>query len=117
MSSQGLHRKYIQKKLQQEPGFRGVVSHQDFCQTVGPTLGSRQSVIILHHHHYTCLTLSADMKTCFYFDPLGILNLSNEVYQMLQSVSATTVFYNKKSVQNAQSDKCGLFCMYFVVKN
>lgn len=117
MSRQGLHRNYIQKKLQQEPGFRGVVSRQEFCQTVGPTLGSRQSVIILHRHHYTCLTLSADMKACFYFDPLGICNLSNEVYQMLQSVCARTLFYNRKSVQNTQSDKCGLFCMYFIVKN
>ncbi len=116
-SQSGLHRNYIQRKLVQEPGFRGVVSRQEFCQTVGPSLGPRQSVIILHHHHYTCLSLSADRKTCFYFDPLGILSLSNEVAKMLQSVCAHTVFYNKKSVQTAQSDKCGLFCMYFVVKN
>lgn len=117
MSSQGLHRNYIQRKLQQEPGFRGVVSRQEFCRTVGPTLGSRQSVIILHQHHYTCLSLSADMKSCFYFDPLGILTMSNQVSQMLQSVCADTIFYNKKSVQNTHSDKCGLFCMYFIVKN
>ena len=117
MSGQGLHRNYIRKKLQQEPKFRGVVSRKEVCQTVGPTLGSRQSVIILHQRHYTCLSLSADMKSCFYFDPLGVLNMSNQVYRMLQSLSAKTVFYNRKSVQNTQSDKCGLFCMYFIVKN
>ena len=115
MSPQGLHRNYIRKKLQHRTEFRGVVSRRVLQQQ--QTLRPRQSVIILHQHHYTCLSLSADMKSCFYFDPLGILTMSNQVSQMLQSVCADTIFYNKKSVQNTHSDKCGLFCMYFIVKN
>ena len=118
MSPQDLHRNYIRNKLQHRPEFRGVVSRrvlQQQQQTL-KRLGPRQSVIILHRRHYTCLTLSQDMKTCFYFDPLGTINLSKNLRCLFQSLRVETVFYNRKSVQASQSDKCGLFCMYFIVK-
>ena len=118
MSPQGLHRNYIRNKLQHRSEFKGVVSRRVLQQqqTLGVRLGPRQSVIILHQRHYTSLTLSRDMKTCFYFDPLGTYNLSKNLRCLFQSLCVETVFYNTKSVQTSQSDKCGLFCMYFIVK-
>ena len=113
MSPQGLHRNYIQAKLQHKSGFRGVVSRRVLLTL---KLGPRQSVIILHRRHYTCLTLSEDMKTCFYFDPLGTCALSRHLRRLFQSLCVATVFYNTKSLLTSQSDKCGLFCMYFIVK-
>lgn len=114
MSPQGLHRNYIRKKLQHRTEFRGVVSRRVLQQQ--QTLGPRQSVIILHQRHYTSLTLSENMKTCFYFDPLGTSNLTKTLRGLFQSLRVETVFYNTKSVQASRSDKCGLFCMYFIVK-
>ena len=119
MSPPGLHRNYIRNKLQHRSEFRGVVSRrvlQQQQQTLGVRLGPRQSVIILHQRHYTSLTLSEDMKTCFYFDPLGTSNLTKTLRGLFQSLRVETVFYNTKSVQASRSDKCGLFCMYFIVK-
>ena len=40
--------------------------------------------------------------------------LTDQFNAILQDI---TVYYNKKPVQSSQSDKCGLFCMYFVVEN
>ena len=114
MSPQGLHRNYIRNKLEHKSEFRGVVSRRVLQHQI--RLGPRQSVIILHRRHYTCLTLSEDMKTCFYFDPLGTSNLSNNLRCLFQSLCVETVFYKTKSVQTSRSDKCGLFCMYFIVR-
>lgn len=117
MSIKGLHRNYIQRQLRRHPQFKGVVSRQTLQHDLGPSLRPQQSVILLHRHHYTGLVLAPDRKTCFYFDPLGANRLSKQVQQMLRSLDVSTVVYNKKPVQTNQSDKCGLFCMYFVVKN
>lgn len=117
MSLKGLHRNYIKRRLRHNHQFRGVVSRRVLQHVLGKHLQPQQSVILLHRHHYTSLVLAPNGKICFYFDPLGISRLSKNVLHMLRTLDVTTVYYNKKPVQSSQSDKCGLFCMYFVVEN
>ena len=113
----GLHRKYLIKRLLRHPTFCGVFEFKELRWRKFPRRYPL-SLIILDDVHFTSLVIS-NPKTCFYFDSCGNETIEENVklFNFVRSLGLKTIVYNAKQIQSSCSDKCGLYCLYFILQH
>ena len=110
----GLHRKYLLHHLTDHPNFLGVFEFEKLWWRKFAR-HYPQSMIILDKKHFTCLVI-LDRTKCFYFDSCGNENIgaNRDLFELAKSLRLRTIVYNAKRIQSSCSDKCGLYCLYFI---
>lgn len=113
----GLHREYLIARLLHHPTFCGVFEFRELRWRKFPRRYPL-SLIILDKAHFTSLVI-LNPETCFYFDSCGNEAIEENVklFNFVRSLGLKTLVYNKKQVQSACSDKCGLYCLYYILQH
>ena len=112
----GLHRSFLTTQLQSHPHFHGVLEFRDLYNLKVPNQFP-QGYIFLEKNHFTCLVL-LNREKCFYFDSCGNEKLKENFHLLsfLASLHVKTVVFNAKPIQTGCSDKCGLYCVFFLLR-
>ena len=63
--------------------------------------------------HWVGLILSGGK--CHYFDSFGRENLNLDILNALKDVGIKRYHFNSKQIQPVYSDKCGFYCMAFIL--
>ena len=63
--------------------------------------------------HWTALILEKDC--CLFFDTLGFPILNNLILMSLKKIGIKDYKYNSKRIQSVVSNKCGHFCIAFIL--
>ena len=49
-----------------------------------------------------------------YFDPFGLRPIHEEIYDFIKK-NSNNYIYNNQQIQHLSSNKCGLFCLFFIL--
>ena len=109
----GLHKNYLKQKLKHCPDFFDVVSSEMLCRIEVNSYPI--NFILLDDGHFTVLGLPC-AETCVLFNSLGSSgSVNNHIVQFLRKHKVKHLLYNLQPIQTQISDKCGLFCIGFIL--